>query len=93
MDKEEVHIYNEYELAIKENESLPSAMTFMDLEGIVLSEISQRKTKCHDFTYMWNLKNKINKQVDQKQTHKYREHFDGCQLKDGLGGWMKKVKG
>ena len=41
MDKEEVHIYNEYELAIKENESLPSAMTFMDLEGIVLSEISQ----------------------------------------------------
>ena len=34
----------EYYSAIKKNESLPFAATQMDLEGIMLSEISQRKT-------------------------------------------------
>ena len=31
-------------LAIKKNEILPLVATWMDLEGIILSEISQRKT-------------------------------------------------
>ena len=31
---------------------------------------------------MWDLKN--NKQAEQKQTHKYREHFDSCML-GGVG--------
>ena len=31
--------------AIKKNEILPIATTWMELEGIILSEISQRKTK------------------------------------------------
>ena len=35
----------EYYLAIKKNEILPFATTWMELEGIMLSEISQRKTK------------------------------------------------
>ena len=31
----------------------------MELEGIMLSEISQsEKDKYHDFTHMWNLRNK-----------------------------------
>ena len=34
----------EYHLAIKKNEILPFATTWMGLEGIMLSEISQRKT-------------------------------------------------
>ena len=29
---------------------------------------------------MWNL----NKQTKLKQTHRYREHFDGCQMEGGL---------
>ena len=42
----------------------------MDLEGIVLSEISQRqKDKSYDITYMWNLKNKINKQNRNRLTN------------------------
>ena len=45
MDKEDVvyiHVYTmEYYLAIKENEILPLATTWMELEGIMLSEISQ----------------------------------------------------
>ena len=35
----------EYYSAIKRNEILPFATTWMELEGIRLSEISQRKTK------------------------------------------------
>ena len=39
------YIYTtEYYLAIKKNEILPFATTWTELEGIVLSEISQRKT-------------------------------------------------
>ena len=34
-----------YYSAIKKNEILPFATTWMELEGIMLSEISQRKTK------------------------------------------------
>ena len=46
MDKEDVvYITMEYYLAIKKNEILPFATMWMELEGIMLSEISQRKTK------------------------------------------------
>ena len=39
------YIYSvEYCSAIKKNEILPFAMTWMEPEGIMLSEISQRKT-------------------------------------------------
>ena len=39
------YIYTmDYYLANKKNESLPFATTWMELEGIMLSEISQRKT-------------------------------------------------
>ena len=45
MDKEDVvHIYNGI-LAIKENEIIPFAATWMDLEIIILREI--REDKCH----------------------------------------------
>ena len=30
----------------------------MDLKGIILIEISQRKKRPYDFTYMWDLKTK-----------------------------------
>ena len=33
----------EYDSAIKKNEILPSTVTWMDLEGIILSEISQKE--------------------------------------------------
>ena len=57
MDKEDVvyiyiYIYThththtmEYYSAVKKNEILPFATTWMELEGFMLSEISQRKTK------------------------------------------------
>ena len=55
-----VYIYTrECYSAIKKNEIMPFAATWMELEGIMLSEISQRKTIPHGITYVWNLKNKL----------------------------------
>ena len=40
-----MYIYTkEYYSAIKENEIIPVAATWMDLENIILSEVRQRKT-------------------------------------------------
>ena len=42
MDKEDVvHIYNGVLLSHKKNEIMPLAATWMDLEIIILSEVSQ----------------------------------------------------
>ena len=46
----------EYYSAIKENEILPFAAMWMDLENIMLSEIRQRQI-LHDFIHMLTLKN------------------------------------
>ena len=50
----------DYYSAIKKNEIMPFAATWMDLEIIILSEGSQKeKDKYHMIiTYMWNLKKK-----------------------------------
>ena len=48
------HIYTmEYYSAIKNNEILPSAAIWMDLEGIILSEINETEEKQipYDFIY------------------------------------------
>ena len=34
---------------------MPFAATWMDLEMIILSEVSQTKTISYDITHMWNL--------------------------------------
>ena len=57
MGKDVVHIYvTEYYSAIKKNEIMPSAATWMDLEIIILSEASQTKM---NILYHLNVESKI----------------------------------
>ena len=53
----------EYYSAINKNEILPFAATWMDLENIILSEVSQTQKDKHDTTYMWNLKNNTSESI------------------------------
>ena len=66
----------EYYLAIKKNGILSFATSWMDLEGIMLCEISQpekerkKEKNPHDFSYMWNLRNRTSK----AETDSYTEN-------------------
>ena len=76
----------EYYSAIKVKEILPLVIIWMGLEGITLSEISQRE---EDKYCMISLTCRIQKEKKTKtktqQTHRYREQIDGCQ-RLGAGG-------
>ena len=67
------------------------AATWMDLEIIILSEVSQRQI--YDIACMWNFKKKIqmNLYTKQKWTHRHRKQTYGYQTgkwgKDKLGVW------
>ena len=56
-------MYNGILLSHKKNEIMPSAATWMDLEIIVLSKISQTEKGKYHITYMWNLKNDTNELI------------------------------
>ena len=80
----------EYYSAIKKNEVLPSA-TWMDLEGTVLSEVSQTgETNAIWFHLYVEPKKKQSKckWTNKRATNSYREHVDGCQMGGGLRGCM-----
>ena len=53
----------EYYSAIAKKDILPFATTWMDLEGMMLSEISQsEEDKYHMISLMWSLRNTTNGQ-------------------------------
>ena len=60
----------EYYSAIKKNEIMPFAATWMDPEMIILSEVSQKKKDKLPYyiTYMWNLKYDRNKLIYKTET-------------------------
>ena len=61
----------EYYSAIKNNEILPFAIMWMELQCIMLSDKSVRERQIsYDFTHMWNLRNKTNEQREKKERHR-----------------------
>ena len=61
MEKDVTHTHtqtphNGILLSIKKNEIMPFAATWMGLEVVILSEVSQTETdKYHDIAYIWTL--------------------------------------
>ena len=71
MDNDVVHIIctMDYYLALKENEMMPFAATWIDTEIIILSEVSQRGKILYDVHYMGNLKiNDTNELIYKTET-------------------------
>ena len=60
----------EYYAAERKKELLPFATAWMEMESIMLSEISQVvRDKYHMISFNWNLINKTNKQAKYNQRH------------------------
>ena len=44
--------------------------------------MNNKMAKIHIYRQLY-LQNKLSKQEEQRQNHGYREHFDGCQMREG----------
>ena len=97
MAKEDVlHTYFGKYSAVEKNETMPLAATWMQLEMITVSEVSQKEKERempHAITFMRNVKYDTNDlSMKQKQIHIHRAQTCGCQGgggwgRDGVGGW------
>lgn len=75
----------EYYSVIRKNEIMPLATTWIYLENIILSKVSQtreKKKEPYDFAHMWDMKQKAknewNKQKTKtKITHTHKQQFGG----------------
>ena len=81
------YIYTvEYYSATKKNEIMPFAETWMDLEIIVLNEVSQTETNITDHLHVESKKKiRTNLFTKQKQTHRHRKQTYGYQRGRGEG--------
>ena len=72
------YIYTtEYYSAIKKNEIMPFAATWMGLEIIILSEVRQRERQIpYDITYMWTLKYDTNEPIYETETESLTKRTD-----------------
>ena len=61
----------EYYSAIKKNDIMPLAATWMELETLILSEVkSERQRQIpYDITYIWNLIYGTNEHLHRKENH------------------------
>ena len=57
-----------YILSHKKNGILPFLATWMDLENIILSEVSHEEKDKYNIIYIWNLKNNANEPIYKAET-------------------------
>ena len=91
MDKEDViyifHSRMEHYSVIRNNKILPFVATWMNMEGIMLSEISQRKTNTVRY-HLYVKSEKYKKSVNitkNKHSHRYREETRHYQWGEEMG--------
>ena len=66
------YIYTmEYCSAIKKNEIMPFAVTWMQLEIIILSKSERERQIPYDITYIWNLKYDTNEPIYETETESW----------------------
>ena len=65
---------------------MPLHATWMELETLILSEISQKEEDKmpYDITYIWNIIYGINESFHRKETHQLGEQPCGCQREEGV---------
>ena len=70
----------EYYSGIKENEIMPFAATWINLEMIILSEVkSDREVQIpYDITCMWNLKYDTNEPICETEAESHGEYICSC---------------
>ena len=86
----------EYYSAIKKNKITPFVATWMELETLILSEVSHKeKEKYHMIIHIWNLIYGTNEPIYRKETNSWTRKTDlwlprgkgrGREW-DGLGAW------
>ena len=68
---------------------MPFAATWMELETLILSEVSQKeKDKYHMISLISGIKytSQMNLSTEKKQTHGHGEQTYGCQEREGESG-------
>ena len=55
---------------------MPFAATWMQLEIIIVSKVSQKEKDTYHITYIWNLRYDTNEHIYETKT--YREQICGC---------------
>ena len=88
------YIYTmEYYLAIKNNQLLPFAAIWMELETHTEWRKSERERQIpYDITYIWNLIYSTNEPFHRNETHRLGDQTCGCQ-RGGEGSGMAWVFG
>ena len=66
-----------YYSAIQKNEIMPFAISHIDTESIILSDVRSKQIT-YDITYMWNLKYDSKEHIYKIETGSQRRHLD-CQ--------------
>ena len=75
---------------MKKNEIMPIAATWMDLEIIVLSEVSQREKDKYHIIYMWNVKKSDTKLTYLQNRNRFTDVENKLMVTKGKRWWGRE---